>query len=302
MHIPQLFWIYWNPSPIAFTIPFFNIPIFWYGVLFALGFVSGYYIFQYLLAEKLSKKAPPPLCYTLAQELTDKLTLYVLIGTVIGARLGHVLFYDFSRYQNDFWAIFNLRQGGLASHGAAVAIALSLLLFSNRVKKRYSALSFTFTNWLDLIVIPTALAGSFIRLGNFINQELVGIPTTLPWGIVFLSPLGPDEIVARHPVQLYEALAYFLTFGLLLFLFKKDRASSANPTLSKGFLSGVFFICIFGSRFILENFKMLQNASLDESFLSAGQTLSIPFILLGIYMVCQAAFRKALFTKAPQDF
>jgi phosphatidylglycerol:prolipoprotein diacylglycerol transferase len=277
--------IYWNPDPLAFTLPFFGIPIFWYGVLFTVGFLLGYLLFRSLLTEKLKNKDP-----SLAQELTDKITSYVLIGTIIGARLGHVFFYDWPRYQKNFLLIFNLREGGLASHGAAVAIPLFLLLFTTRVKKQYPSHQFNFWDWVDLLVIPTALAGSCIRLGNFINQELVGTPTSLPWGVLFGNPMGGYSAIPRHPVQLYEAFAYLFTFFLLLYLFKKSSYTS-------GFLSGIFFLCVFLSRFVLEYFKTPQSLLLDESLLSAGQLLSIPFIFLGLILI-----RKSLIKKVKRSF
>jgi prolipoprotein diacylglyceryl transferase len=262
--------IYWDPKPEIFRIPAINWPITWYGALFALGFALGFPLFVDLLnrywggGEK--KKAV---------QVTDRLVLYMVLGTVLGARLGHFLFYEHPmNYLNRPAIFFKVWEGGLASHGAAIGIILSLLLFSYRIRP----IQLSPLRLLDFISIPAALAGFFIRIGNFMNQEILGTPTNLPWAVTFGHPLDRSAPIPRHPVQLYEALFYLLVFLILLRL-------SYKPSILKkeGRLIGLFFILIFGGRFLLEFFKPEQSLILSSS-LNMGQLLSIPLILVGLYL------------------
>jgi phosphatidylglycerol---prolipoprotein diacylglyceryl transferase len=214
-----------------------------------------------------------------AMMLTEAVTLYVVIGAVVGARLGDVLFYQsWSEIVHHPLAIFKVWEGGLASHGAAIGILLALALLSKRKKVPFLVL-------LDLLVIPTALAGMFIRIGNFLNQEILGVPTTLPWGIVFGHPVGvpagENPLLPRHPVQLYEAFWYGLVFLFLLRCFRRD------PELKKaGLITGFFLVLVFGFRFCIEFLKEEQSRLLEgHSFLTMGQWLSIPIIALGFYFL-----------------
>ncbi len=217
--------------------------------------------------------------------IIERLTTYLIIGMLIGAKLGDFIFYQNWTviYQNP-QAIFAFWEAGLASHGAALGILAALWLFCRRYKLITLQL-------VDLVVIPTPLVGSFIRLGNFVNQEILGVPTDLPWGVVFLHPVGYATIVARHPVQLYEALGYALLTAYLFFLWKKE------PSLThRGRITGWFFIFMFSVRFILEFFKEEQSSYLMYLPLKMGQILSIPFILLGtwfLYRSYKKAFRRA---------
>lgn len=271
---------YWNPNPDAFTIPFLQMPIKIYGICFAAGFLIGYLIFLNLLNKKLA-----PLAKEKVQSLVDKLTWFVIGGTIIGARLGHVFLYDWERYRAHPWQIFNLREGGLASHGGAVGVLLALALYYIFIFRKQTGRSFL--ELLDLIVIPTALVGFFIRLGNFFNQEIIGTPTDMPWGVIFGSPIDNHSIVPRHPAQLYEGIAYLAIFALLGWLYKKTRALSLP-----GLLTGLFFMLIFGSRFLIEYVKAHQAAVIDQSLLQAGQLLSIPFILGGAIVFARALISK----------
>lgn len=195
-------------------------------------------------------------------------------GTIIGARLGHVFFYEWPRYREHWVDIFKVWEGGLASHGGTLGVLIALWLF-HFTTKRY--LPFSLLNWIDIVSIPTAFVGCCIRIGNFINQEILGTQTTLPWGVIFGNPADGSVPEPRHPVQLYESLTYFATFIFLLILWKKYHALK-RP----GLVSGLFFIIVFGSRFIFEVWKQPMSLMLDESFIQTGQLLSIPFILLGV--------------------
>ena len=209
----------------------------------------------------------------------DRLLVYVIVATIIGARLGHIIFYEhFAYYLMRPWLIFKTWEGGLASHGAAVAIAIALVFVIRKMRKFSPKISYI--TLLDLVSIPTALAAVFIRIGNFFNQEILGKATTLPWAIVFGHPINGAAIVPRHPVQLYEALFYFLVFLILYFLSKR-------PYLfyKQGKLMGLFFIFVFSFRFFVEFLKEKQSLLLtDTSSFLMGQYLSIPFIIVGIIL------------------
>lgn len=210
-----------------------------------------------------------------ALQLTDKITLYIILGTVIGARLGHFLFYEHPLdYFNDPLQIFRVWEGGLASHGGAIGIILATMLFSYRMGVK----GVDWIRWLDFLSVPAAFAGFCIRVGNFFNQEILGTPTNLPWAVVFGHPADRSLPIPRHPVQLYEALFYLLVFFFLW------RLSYRVPILkAKGKLIGLFLILVFGFRFIIEYLKMEQSLLVSTaSSLTMGQALSIPAIILGI--------------------
>lgn len=211
--------------------------------------------------------------------LTDRLVGYVLVATILGARLGHFLFYErFSDFLDDPWEIFRVWEGGLASHGAAIAIIFSLLLFSYRVKKTSKGLHWI--RLLDFVSVPAAFCGGCIRIGNFINQEILGSETSLPWGVVFGSPVDHSPPVPRHPVQIYEAVFYFFVFYLLWRLTYSPRI-----LLAQGKLIGLFLILVFGFRFWIEFLKIEQSHLLSpDPFLTMGQILSLPMILFGIFL------------------
>jgi prolipoprotein diacylglyceryl transferase len=251
---------HWSADPEIFRIGIFAIR--WYSVLFMLSFVCGIYIFNWIY-----KKENKP------QANIDHLLIYMLAGTVIGARLGHCFFYDPSYYLSHPLKILMVWEGGLASHGAAIGILLALYIYS----KKHPDQPFL---WLtDRIVITVALAGSFIRTGNFFNSEIIGGPTDLPWAVVFDSV---DQI-ARHPAQLYEALAYLIIFIALLLIYRRKGAELKN-----GFLLGLFLILIFGFRFLVEFMKEDQVAFEKGMALNMGQILSIPAALAGIYLLVRS--------------
>jgi len=269
-------YINWNVRPQALDLGFIEIR--WYSLFFLLGFVAGYYILS-----KIFKKEG------LSIDLLDKLTFYMVISTIIGARLGHCTFYEPEVYLKHPLKMILPFEGsigkdfrftgyqGLASHGGAIGILIGLYIYARNVKQPYL--------WvLDRIGIVTALAGVCIRTGNLFNSEIYGQPTNLPWGFKFIreslygTPL--DQIVPKHPTQIYEALCYLIIFIILLYIYYKKY-----PDLKPGLLIGLFFILIFGARFFIEFLKENQVDFEKGMFLNMGQILSIPFIILGIYLV-----------------
>lgn len=249
-------YIHWDVNPEIFRIGGFAIR--YYGLLFALAFYSGYLIFT-----RIFKKEGVPI------EVLDKLTLYVFVGTVLGARLGHCLFYQPDYYLSNPIEILKIWEGGLASHGAAVGILIALWLFARNVKKPYFWI-------LDRIGIVVALGGAFIRLGNLMNSEIIGKPADVPWSFV----LERIDNIPRHPTQIYESLSYLLIFALLYYLFTKTKAKE-----QQGFLFSIFLIALFLVRFIIEYFKEVQVDFEESLFINLGQILSIPFIIIGIILM-----------------
>lgn len=250
-----LTYITWDVSPDIFHIG--PRPIRWYGLLFALGFLIGYYLVRKMF---LREDAP--------EEWLDSCLIYTMLGTIIGARLGNVFFYDWAYYSANPIEILKIWNGGLASHGAAIAIPLALWMYSKRVTKKS-------VFWiLDKVVIAVALAGCFIRLGNLMNSEIYGIPTEVSWAFIFARV----DAIPRHPVQIYESLCYLMSFGVLMYFYWKTDFYK-----KRGFLFGLFLVMIFGFRFVMEYFKNAQGGFENAlGVFSTGQWLSIPFVLLGI--------------------
>jgi phosphatidylglycerol---prolipoprotein diacylglyceryl transferase len=263
--------IYWDPNPEIFRLPFFNWPVLWYGVLFAFGFALGFPVFVGILTRFLGKDQKGK-----AILITDRITLYMILGTVIGARLGHFLFYEHpADYLKDPFEIFRIWKGGLASHGAALGIIIALVLFSYRI--RSIAPSLDWVRLLDFVCVPAALAGGCIRIGNFINQEILGTPANLPWAVVFGHPADRSLPIPRHPVQIYESLFYFLVFFILWRLSYKQSFLEA-----RGKLIGLFLVLVFGFRFFIEFLKNEQSRLLNSPVLNMGQILSIPVVIAGL--------------------
>ena len=256
-----LTFIHWNVNPEIFHLG--SLSIRWYGLLFAGGFLVGYY-----LGEKMLKSEG------VSQKWIDSLFFYMIIATVIGARLGHVLFYSWDYYSQHPAEIIKVWHGGLASHGGAIGIIIAMYIYSKRVTKR------TMLWVLDRMVVPTALVAAFIRTGNLMNSEIYGIQTSLPWGFIFERN---GELVPKHPTQIYEALAYLITFGVMMYLYWKT--SSKNRP---GLLLGVFLIMVFTARFFIEFIKEDQEAFEAGMTLNMGQWLSIPFVLVGIGLLVRA--------------
>jgi phosphatidylglycerol---prolipoprotein diacylglyceryl transferase len=268
-----LAWFYWDPPREAFTIPYFDIAVVWYGILFAMGFIAGYYILLPILRREFQDNK-------LATLFAERITWFVVLGTIIGARLGHVFFYEWDYYKANPLEILMIRKGGLASHGGTIGIMIALVLFLYIYRKTFPQM--TFIKLMDLLAIPTSVTICFIRIGNFFNQEILGTPTDKPWAVIFGHPSDGTLPVPRHPVQLYEALAYLCTFFILFALWKMK-----GDRLKPGVIVGIFFILVFGSRFFLEFLKEPQSP-IDSMGLQMGQYLSIPFVLLGIGLLLNA--------------
>ncbi|MDP1881006.1 MAG: prolipoprotein diacylglyceryl transferase [Parachlamydiaceae bacterium] len=212
-----------------------------------------------------------------AYYLTDRLCWFIVIGTLIGARFGEVFFYNWSFYSAHPIEILKTWNGGLASHGGVIGVAISIYFFSIYVKKYIP--EFSFMRILDFVAIPSALAAFFIRMGNFVNQEILGTPTLLPWGVIFGNPHQEGAIIPRHPVQLYEGFSYLIIF-VILFSYWKYRKQSDRS----GAIVGLLFILIFSARFVLEFWKSTQPSPFNLYFLQTGQLLSIPFIFIGCFL------------------
>lgn len=262
----MVLFIHWKIDPEIFN--FHGIALRYYSIMFALAFICGMLILQNIYRREAIDK-----------NQVGKLFIYIAVGTLAGARLGDCLFYDWGYYQYHIAEIFlPLQFGpgnhiiftgyqGLASHGGAIGILLAIFLYCRKYKVNIFWL-------LDRLVIVIALAGFFIRIGNLFNSEIIGSPTTVPWAFVFERV----DAVPRHPSQLYEAFCYLSIFILLYRLYQK------NKTAQKGYLFSVFLITVFSARFIIEFWKQNQELFENAMPLDMGQLLSIPFILLGVYL------------------
>jgi phosphatidylglycerol---prolipoprotein diacylglyceryl transferase len=259
---------YWDPDPIFWTIPVLGRPVAWYGVLFALGFFFGYYLTRWQVKRVLREGDPG--------KYTDRLLWLTILGTVIGARLAHVFFYEWPRYQDHLIDIVKVWNGGLSSHGALVGVVVALV-----VHHFWSGKRMRFLQLFDLVTVTGAFIGAIVRLGNFVNQELVGRPTSVPWAVIFGHPAGGQEVVPRHPVQLYESLSYFAVCGFLVWLSSKRVVRERA-----GLISGLFLVLAFGARIGLETFKVHLSAVLSEaSGWQMGQLLSVPVVLVGFALI-----------------
>jgi len=253
----------WDVDPVIFHIG--SLSLRWYSILFVAGlYPLGYYIMKaFLKRENVSIELMDPMLYAL------------LIGTVAGARLGHVCFYDphyyFAEHPEEILMVW---RGGLASHGGAIGVLLAMVWLSRKYGKK---MGFDLIWLLDRLVIPVCFAGMLIRLGNLFNSEIYGDPTNLPWGFIFVRA---GETVAKHPTQLYEASCYLVIGLFLLLLYKKFL-----PSLKKGTLFGLFLILLFGARFAIEFIKEPQVAFEQNMSLDMGQWLSVPFILAGVVIL-----------------
>jgi prolipoprotein diacylglyceryl transferase len=265
-----LSFIHWNVSPEIFTLG--PLQVRWYGLLFALGFLFGYNH-----GEKMFKYENIDLKWL------ESLFIYLIVATIVGARLGHVLFYGWEYYSQHPIEILYVWQGGLASHGGVLGIIIAMILWSRNVSKR-SIL------WvLDRVVVPSILVAALIRFGNLMNSEIYGVETTLPWGFIFERN---HEAVAKHPTQIYEALSYLLTFAVIQYMYWKTKAKDYQ-----GMLVGVFFIMVFTARFFVEFIKEDQEAFEAGMSLNMGQWLSIPFIITGIVLIVLAVRKGPVYYK-----
>ena len=254
-----------------------------YGLLFVSGIILGNFVIRRMFkAEQIEDK------------VLDTLVTYMVLATIVGARLGHVLFYGpyWDRIENGqiidrgYFShpadIIKIWEGGLASHGAAIAILIALYFFSKKVSQK------SYLWILDRIVAPVAIAGTFIRLGNLVNHEMVGYVTDVPWAFEFQyfynEAISNYDPTPRHPAQLYEAICYFISFWILLYLYWKLKKWQ-----QPGFVFGSFLILIFGARIICEFFKLGQTARDYTLILNTGQLLSIPLVIAGVYFIVKAS-------------
>jgi phosphatidylglycerol:prolipoprotein diacylglycerol transferase len=257
----MLSFIHWNVSPEIFSLG--PIHVRWYGLMFALGFLFGY-----SHVEKMFKRENVDLKWL------ESLFIYLIMATVVGARLGHVLFYGWDYYSQHPIEILYVWQGGLASHGGVIGIIIAMIIYSKKVSKRNLL-------WiLDRVVVPSVLVGAMIRFGNLMNSEIYGLETSLPWGFIFERN---HETVAKHPTQIYESLCYLFTFGVLWYMYWKTKAKDYQ-----GLLTGVFFVFVFGTRFMIEFIKEVQEPWEKGMSLDMGQWLSIPFIIIGMALIFMA--------------
>jgi phosphatidylglycerol---prolipoprotein diacylglyceryl transferase len=256
MHLLVIPWDV-NPEIFRLSIPVIgSIAVRWYGLLFASSFLFGYIIMNRIFRNE-----------NLEEAVLDRLTIYMAIGVIVGARLGHCLFYEPGYYFSHPLEILLIYKGGLASHGAAIGILTAIWFFSRKEKKDYF--------WvLDRIAIVVALSGFLIRMGNLMNSEIYGIETTVPWGFVFLRN---HEIAPKHPTQIYEGLAYLVIFFLLFRMYWSKKGNHYQ-----GLLISLAITLIFIARFFIEFLKEDQVAFEATMKLNMGQLLSIPFILLGL--------------------
>jgi phosphatidylglycerol:prolipoprotein diacylglycerol transferase len=299
-----LAYLVWNPDPIIAQLGPFLLR--WYGLLFALGFVVSTPVFQHIFRRE-----------HVSPRWVDVLTLYLVVGTVVGARLGHLFFYEPDILLKDPLEVFKIWHGGLASHGATISIPLACWLFAR--KYQFDTL------WvLDRMVIAVGIGGACIRLGNFMNSEIGGYPTSVPWAVVFprdtahllpaTSPLpagavlvarpghqsasagsyqvlpadtalSPGSLMAvpRHPTQLYEALYCVLLVSLMYYLWNRTKARTP-----RGLLLGLFMVLLFTQRFLGEFLKEAQVDFEKGNLLNQGQLLSLPAILVGLWVLWRA--------------
>lgn len=257
--------ITWDVSPTIFG------HLRWYGLMFAIGFWIGTVIITRMFEHE---RAP--------EKWVGILLIYTVLGTIIGARLGHVFFYDWAYYSKHLSEIPQVWHGGLASHGGIIGVVLAVALFSIFTSKKPVLWT------LDRLCVPTAFVAGLIRLGNLFNSEIYGHQTDLPWGFIFVRN---GDTFASHPTQIYEALAYFVLFALLMWMYWKKN-SEERP----GLLLGVFFLWVFVSRFLIEFVKNIQDGDSDTKVFEAtglnlGQWLSVPCILIGVALLVYAFSR-----------
>ena len=248
----------WNADPAIFSIGGFEIR--WYALSWILAIVIGHEIFKRIMKrEGLTEKA------------LDYFSITLVVCMVLGSRLGHLLFYDFQGFIKEPWMFFYFRQGGFASHGAALGILLCLWIFSRKAKLPYM--------WgLDRVSIVVPVGGAAIRIGNLMNSEIYGGPTDLPWGFIFARD---GQTVPMHPTQIYEALAYLALFGVMWYLYFKKDTARKQP----GLMIGVMLTWLFTARFLIEYVKWNQVAFEETMALNMGQILSLPFMLAGIALI-----------------
>ena len=258
----------WNVDPVIFWITD-SFPLKYYGALFACGILLGFYIVRNIYKKE-----------NLSLDNLDTLLIYVIVGTVLGARLGHCFFYEpeyFLKHPIEILLPIQKIKGvyqfvgyqGLASHGGSIGVITAMILYCRKYKVQFLGL-------LDKMAVAVPVTGTFIRMGNFMNSEIYGKPTNGNWGVVFER----DDLIPRHPTQLYEAFAYLLIFGILFYMYKSEKIRNAQ-----GLIFGTFLTLLFTARFIIEFFKENQEAFENNMLINMGQILSVPFILIGLGLI-----------------
>jgi len=271
----------WDPNQVLLDLGFFQLR--YYSLMFVIAFSLGWFIMKRIYKNENQ-----------TEEALDSLFIYTVLATLIGARLGHFLFYEPSVFITDPLSIILPFQftpefeftgfRGLASHGAAIGIIIAMYYYSKKIIKKPIL-------WiLDRIVIPVAIGGVFVRIGNFFNSEIIGKPTNSDYGVVF-AQLG--ESFPRHPAQLYEAAGYILVFIILwYFYWKTDKKNKS------GYTFGLFLVLLWTVRFVAEFYKKSQGGFESElGLLSTGQWLSIPFIIIGIYLMFRSTAQTSTSSK-----
>ncbi|MBU6153516.1 MAG: prolipoprotein diacylglyceryl transferase [Bdellovibrionales bacterium] len=253
----------WDGSPELLNLGFFSVR--WYGALFAFAFFLGLRVLNRITARE-----------GIVPGGFDSMLSYVILGTVIGARLGHVLFYEPEVFFSDPIRVLKVWEGGLASHGGVLGVVASVYFWKRR---HYGG---PVIRLLDYLSVPSTMVGGMIRLGNFFNSEILGRPSDLPWAVVFKRV---DDL-PRHPAMLYESASYFLIFIFMMMLLKKG----VHRKFKDGFLTGLFFLLVFLARFLIEFVKELQVPTEASLPLDFGQILSIPFIALGVALLLRSGF------------
>lgn len=275
-----LSYIVWNADPVLIDS---FVTVRWYGLMFAIGFWIGFNI-----VAKMYKHEGAP------EKWMGLLLIWVAAGTIIGARLGHVFFYAWDYYSEHPWKILATWEGGLASHGGAIGVIVAVILYSIFTTKRSPLWTF------DKLVVAIALVGALIRIGNLMNSEIFGYPTTLPWGFMFVRSAEWHALYegqACHPTQLYEAFCYLALFGLLMWMYWRKNAQ-CRP----GLIFGTFLVGIFLPRFFIEFIKNDQADFEAGMLLNMGQLLSIPFVLVGVFFIIRAFMRPRITMKFPDKF
>ncbi len=284
----MLDFITWTASPELFHG---FVTVRWYGLMFAVGFLFGYEVVW-----RVFRREGAP------ERWVALLFFYVIGATIIGARLGHVFFYDWAFYKEHLSEIPKVWSGGLASHGGVLGIIIAVFIYSKYVTKR--SVLWTF----DRVVVPVGLVAALIRLGNLFNHEIYGGPTHLPWGVRFVNNVdqwmrGAEPVFTApcHPTQLYEAICYLLVFGIVMWMYWKR-----NDQERSGLIFGVFMLGIFLARFLVEFVKNVQEpwevGLRNACGMDMGQLLSIPFIILGVWLIVRAYRRPRIALNFPGKF
>ena len=249
----------WDVNPVL--IEFFGLKIHWYGALFATGILAGLHVMKRMFQQEKVDLA-----------LLDSGLMYCVFGIIVGARLGHCFFYDPEFYFSHPLKILAIWEGGLASHGGGLGVIVAMYFFQRKHKVEYLWL-------LDRIAIATALFGFFVRFANFMNSEIIGTQTEVPWAVVFTRV----DLLPRHPAQLYESFSYLGIFVALVLLYR-----FSNIKKQSGAILGAFLCMVFTARYLIEFVKVKQAAYTGEAWINTGQALSIPFFVVGIYLLLQA--------------